>query len=76
MRLDERFKQDLMPASVRQRSRRCPRRRTSWCFSWAMSALSMRCRGDETRSTSRGHPQCRACRGQRHPRRVGCDRSI
>jgi hypothetical protein len=76
MRPDGLFKLDLMPSSVRQRSRRCPRHRTSWCFTWAMSAFLMRCRGGEARSTSRGHPQCRACRGQRHPRRVGCDRSI
>jgi hypothetical protein len=71
MRPDEPFKQDPMPPSVRLGSRRCPRRQTSWCSTWALSALSMRCRGDETRSTSCGHSQCRLCRGQRHPRRVG-----
>jgi hypothetical protein len=68
------LKPEPMPSSVRQGSGCCPRRRTLWRFTWTMSALSMRCRGDEARSTSRGHLQCRLCRGQRHPRGVGCDR--
>jgi hypothetical protein len=39
-RPDALFRQELMPPSVRQRSRRCPRRRTPWRFAWMMRTHS------------------------------------